>query len=72
MTEQPQDWPNFSTELENIQTLRLCFSDFNITYFPRAQNEIADALAKSARSFHRSLCFIGCSIPVWLLRPPQV
>ncbi|CAG7860352.1 unnamed protein product [Brassica rapa] len=47
MTEQPQDWPNFSTELENIQTLRLCFLDFNITYFPRAQNEIADALAKN-------------------------
>ncbi|WZZ86532.1 hypothetical protein YC2023_115111 [Brassica napus] len=70
--EQPQDWPNFSTELENIQTLRLCFSDFKITYIPRTQNEIADALARNARSFHRSLCFIGCSIPVWLPRPPQV
>ena len=70
MLEQPQDWPNFSTELEIIQTLRLCFSDFKISYFPRMQNEIVDSLAKNARSFHRSLCFIGCSIPVWLPRPP--
>ena len=72
MMEQPQDWPNFSTELENIQTLRLCFSDFKITYIPRTQNEIAVALARNARSFHRSLCFIGCSIPVGLPKLPQV
>uniref|UniRef100_A0A0D3E5Q1 Cytochrome P450 n=2 Tax=Brassica TaxID=3705 RepID=A0A0D3E5Q1_BRAOL len=32
----------------------------------------SDSLARNARSFHRSLCFIGCSIPVWLPRPPQV
>ena len=72
MIEQPQAWPNFSTELEIIQTLRLCFSDFKISYFPRTQNEIADLLARNARFFHRSLCFIGCSIPVWLPRPPQI
>ena len=28
LIEQPQAWPNFSTELEIIQTLLLCFSDF--------------------------------------------
>ena len=71
MIEQPQAWPNFSTELETIQTLRLCFSDFKISYFPRPQNEFADSLARNARSFHRPLCFIGCSILVWLPRPPQ-
>ena len=64
MIEQPQAWANFSTELETIQTLRLCFSDFEISYFPRTQNEIADSLARNARSFHRLLCFIGYSIPV--------
>ena len=72
MIQEPQAWPNFSTELEIIQTLRLCFSDVMISYLPRTQNEIADSLARNARSFHRSLCFIGCSIPVWLPRPPQV
>ncbi|KAF3506638.1 hypothetical protein F2Q69_00007432 [Brassica cretica] len=72
MMEQPQAWPNFSTELEIIQTLRLCFSDFKIIYFPMTHNEIADSLARNARSLHRPLCFIGCSIPVWLPIPPQI
>ncbi|KAF2538398.1 hypothetical protein F2Q68_00021625 [Brassica cretica] len=71
MVMNPQAWPNFSTELEVIQILQTCFPDFKINYFPRTQNEIVDSLARNARSFHRSLCFIGCSIPVWLPRPPQ-
>ena len=50
MIQEPQAWPNFSTELEIIQTLRLCFSDFKISYFPRTQNDIADSLARNARS----------------------
>ena len=62
MIQEPQAWPNFSTELEIIQTLRLCFSDFKISYFPRTQNEIADSLVRNARSFYRPLCFIGRSI----------
>ncbi|KAG5388133.1 hypothetical protein IGI04_029674 [Brassica rapa subsp. trilocularis] len=66
MIEQPQDMTNFSTELEIIQTLRLCSLDFKISYFPRTQNEIVDSLARNAHFLHRSLCFIGCSIPVWL------
>ena len=72
LIEQPQAWPNFSTELEIIQTLRLCFSDFKISYLPRTQNAIADSLARNAHSFHRPLCYVGCSIPVWLPRPRQV
>ena len=72
MIQEPQAWPNFSTKLEIVQTLRLYFSDFKISYLPRTQNEIADSLDRNARFFHRSLCFIGCSIPVWLPRPPQV
>ncbi|KAG5388414.1 hypothetical protein IGI04_029955 [Brassica rapa subsp. trilocularis] len=70
MIKDPKAWPNFSTEV--IQIILMCYSDFKITYVPRTQNEIADSLARNARSFHRSLCFIGCSIPVWLPRPPHV
>ena len=66
MIKDPQAWPNFSTEMEVIQTLQICFPDFKISYIPRAQNDIVDSLARTARSFHRNLCFIGCSIPVWL------
>ncbi|KAF2561572.1 hypothetical protein F2Q70_00015662 [Brassica cretica] len=47
MIEQPQDWPNFSTELEIIQIFRLCFSYFRINYFPRTQNAIPDSLARN-------------------------
>ena len=71
MIKEPYPWPSFATELERIETLQICFPDFNIIYVPRARNHISDFLAKTARSFHRELLFIGCSIPVWLLRPPQ-
>ncbi|KAF3524333.1 hypothetical protein F2Q69_00050187 [Brassica cretica] len=43
------------------ETLQICFPDFNFIHVPR-----------TARSYHRELFFIGCSIPVWLPRPPQV
>ena len=72
MIKDPQAWPNFATELERIETLQICFPDFKITHVPRARNQTSDFLAKTARSFHRELHFIGCSIPVWLPRPPQV
>ena len=72
MVADPQAWPSFSTELEVIQILKMCLLDFKIIHFPRAQNEIIDSLARNARSFHRPLCFIGCSIPVWLPRLTQV
>ncbi|KAL0667230.1 hypothetical protein Bca4012_029934 [Brassica carinata] len=39
MITDPQAWPNFSTELEVIQILQMCFPDFKISYFPMAQNE---------------------------------
>ena len=50
MITDPQAWPNFSTEQEVIQILQMCFSDFKISYFPRAQSEIDDSLARNARS----------------------
>ncbi|CAG7909640.1 unnamed protein product [Brassica rapa] len=59
MIKDPQAWPNM-------------LPDFKIMHVPRTRNQISDFLAKTARSFHRELLFIGCSIPVWLPRPPQV
>ncbi|KAF3561392.1 hypothetical protein DY000_02017274 [Brassica cretica] len=64
MIADPQAWPNFTTELEVIQILQMCFPDFKISNFPRAQNKIVDSLVRNSRSFHRPLCFIGCYIPV--------
>ena len=71
MINDPHAWPSFATELERIETLLICFPDFNIIHVPRARNHFSDFLAKTTRSFHRKLHFVGCSIPVWLPKPPQ-
>ncbi|KAF2543037.1 hypothetical protein F2Q68_00031498 [Brassica cretica] len=65
MIKEPHAWPSFATELEMIETLQICFLDFNIIHVPRARNQISDFLAKTAKSFHRELHYIGCSNPVW-------
>nr|VDD44881.1 unnamed protein product [Brassica oleracea] len=72
MIKEPHAWPSFVTELERTSTLQICFAEFKIIHIPRAQNQISDSLAMTTRTFHRELCFIGCSIPVWLPRSPQV
>nr|VDC98269.1 unnamed protein product [Brassica oleracea] len=72
MIKEPRDWPSFATELERIETLQICFPDFKITHIPREQNQTSDFLARTARSFHKELHFVGCSIPVWLPRLLQV
>ena len=72
MIKKHQAWLSFAIELEAIKTLEICFLDFKICHIPRVQNGIADSLARNARSLHRSLCFVGCSIPVWLPRSRQV
>lgn len=72
MIAEPQNWPGYTTELERIEILKICFPEFKITHIPRVQNQTSYSLARTARSFHRHLYFIGCSIPVWLQRPPQV
>ncbi|KAG5389725.1 hypothetical protein IGI04_031266 [Brassica rapa subsp. trilocularis] len=71
MLNDPQEWPSFATELEKIETLKICFPDFKINHVPRVRNQLSDFLAKTARNFRRELLFIGCFIPVWLPRPPQ-
>jgi len=57
MIKEPHAWPSFVTELERIETLQICFSDFNIIHVTRARNQFSDFLAKSARSFRRELHF---------------
>ena len=49
--------PSFATKLERIETLHICFSDFKIIHIPRAQNRIADFLAKTSRSFYMKTSF---------------
>ena len=67
-----QKWPSFTTELEKIETMQICFPDFEITYVPRVRYQFSDFLAKTTKTFRRELLFIGCCIPVWLSKLPQV
>lgn len=66
MLKEPQAWPNFGTELEMIQTLQICYSDFKIFDISKEQNGIDDSLAKNAYSFLRVFCYNGYSISVRL------
>ena len=69
MIKESYAWPSFATELERIETLQICFPDFNIIHVSRAGNQFSDFLAKTAKSFYKELYFIGCSIQVWLPKP---
>ncbi|KAF2596656.1 hypothetical protein F2Q68_00009016 [Brassica cretica] len=38
MIKKPHAWPTFATELERIETLQICFPDFNIIHSTSAQS----------------------------------
>ncbi|KAF3543455.1 hypothetical protein DY000_02002891 [Brassica cretica] len=40
--------------------------------YPERKNGTSDSLAKTARSFHKELCYIGCYILIWLPRPSHM
>ena len=67
MIQEPGAWPNFSTELEELQKLKSRFPEFFIVFIPRSENVSSDSLAKIARSFHRGMYYIGCSTSVGLV-----
>ena len=71
MIQDPGAWPNFSTELAELQKLKSRFPEFSIIFIPRSKNVPSDSLANITRSFHRNLYYIDFSIPVWFCRPPQ-
>ena len=72
MIKDPSAWPTFSTELAEFEAMKGRYHDFKFFHVPRAHNKTADALAKTAKTFHRDLLVIDCSVPVWILRPPLV
>lgn len=64
MIKKPKVWPNFSTELKEIEDLQQILHNFRIFYIPRGQNDIADSLSRTIRAFHIKLYFVDCSIPI--------
>ena len=71
MIQDPGAWPNFSTELKELMKLKSRFTNFSIVFIPYSKNVSSDSLAKIAKSFHRDIYYIGCSVPIWIFRPPQ-
>ncbi|KAG5384786.1 hypothetical protein IGI04_036256 [Brassica rapa subsp. trilocularis] len=71
MIQDPGAWPNFSTELKELMKLKSRFTDFPIVFIPHSENVSSDSLAKIAKSFHRNIYYIGCSVPIWFSRSPQ-
>ena len=47
MIQDPGAWPNFSTELDELQKLKRRFSEFSIVLIPLTENVSSDLLAKS-------------------------
>ncbi|KAL0706069.1 hypothetical protein Bca4012_072495 [Brassica carinata] len=57
--------------MDAAKTMNRHITKFSIVFVPRSENVSSDSLAKIARSFHRKLYYIDCSVPVWFPRPPQ-
>ena len=68
----PNSCPSFSMDLGEAALLQRIFSEFKISHIPREKNCSEDVLATISHTFHRSLIFVGCSIPLWILRPHLV
>ena len=57
MVSSPEDWPAFATHMEEFSRNKTFFPSFKITHIPRAQNTIADKLARGARRIPQ-LCYM--------------
>ena len=57
MIKDPRAWPSFSTELSEVAANQGRFPNFKIFHVPRTRNKTVDALAKTARGFHRKSSF---------------
>ena len=50
MTNNPMEWPTFTTEIEMYQRLREDFEDVSLFHIPRSRNGRADTLAKETKN----------------------
>ncbi|XP_033143229.1 uncharacterized protein LOC117132603 [Brassica rapa] len=72
MVSTPDEWPAFSTHIEEFNRSKTFFLQFRIRHILRAQNTLADKLARGARSSPSALLYVDSIPPVWLARPVGV
>lgn len=69
MVSSHEEWPAFTTHMEELCRSKAFFPNFKIRHIPKAQNIIADKLAHGARSSPSTILYVD-SIPlVWLCEP---
>ena len=66
MVSTPEEWPAFSTHMEEFRRSKTFFSNFRIRHIPQAQNTTADKLARDAKSSPTTLLYVDSTLPVWL------
>ncbi|XP_010481142.1 PREDICTED: uncharacterized protein LOC104759979 [Camelina sativa] len=64
MVQSPDDWPAFSTLLDEFSILRSSFPAFTLSRIPRSSNVRADCLARSSRSLFSVFSFVNTFPPV--------
>lgn len=67
-----EEWQNFSAEIKEFVHLWNSYPGFSLSFVPRATTIQVDCLARLARSSSMSVNFLGCSILVRFVTPPQV
>ncbi|KAL0662057.1 hypothetical protein Bca4012_098894 [Brassica carinata] len=69
MVSTPDEWLAFSKQMEEFNRSKTFFPHFRIRHILRAQNTLADKLARGARSSPLSLLYVDSVSSVWFVRP---
>nr|VDD35738.1 unnamed protein product [Brassica oleracea] len=68
MVSSREEWSAFATHVEFCCS-KTFFPNFKIRHIPRAQNTIADKLARGARSSASAMLYVDSLHPTWLSNP---
>ncbi|XP_048615605.1 uncharacterized protein LOC125588344 [Brassica napus] len=60
------EWPAFTTHMEEFLRCKEYFPTFTIQHIPRAQNTMADKLARGARTQPSVMVYVDSIPPRWL------
>ncbi|XP_013607712.1 PREDICTED: uncharacterized protein LOC106314381 [Brassica oleracea var. oleracea] len=66
MVSTPTEWPAFTTHMEEFLRCKECFPTFTIQHIPRAQNTMADKLARGVRTQPSAIVYVDSVSPKWL------
>ena len=67
MVSTPTEWPTFTTHIEEFLRFKEFFHPLTIQHIPRAQNKMADKLARGARNQPYAIVYVDSIFSRWLL-----